>query len=480
MNAGLTGLFLGAGASYEAGLPIVWELTEEITSWLTPEKLRKFNQGWRDQGGGYSNEVMEDFASILTMPNTHYESMLGYLETQYRRKRDHRSEYHGIYSWMVELVYTLLYARHINNSSFLKRKIGYFEGIRFLAEENTPLWIFSLNHDVIVEAIAAHYSIPVHSGFGDGEVSLPCRSSNGEITGRLKAKVIKAETLDHKAMSFPNPAVKGIYLLKLHGALDVFAFNEGADLMKVMPMGEGAEGVIESLRVVNEEVFYPEPASPNGRAKVSNEICYKDDDGVMQFLRRSLLAGAFKFSDSNAQVLPKSLLKHFRANINFLSKLICVGYGFGDNHVNDIIRNWLEFSDKRSIEIVSPYASIPPFLMHVAPQVTISKMAATDYFDSVAGITRSRSDELDKKISTIARSRGNAQAKADLKAFGEQEIERYKILQAEKLSKFIEDGNAVDADELLKNQALIQADSEEEMLERMLSFMEARGREREA
>jgi hypothetical protein len=47
----LTGLFLGAGASYEAGLPLVWELTDELKKWLTPAKLREFNQGWRLQGG---------------------------------------------------------------------------------------------------------------------------------------------------------------------------------------------------------------------------------------------------------------------------------------------------------------------------------------------------------------------------------------------------------------------------------------------
>jgi hypothetical protein len=34
--AKLTGLFLGAGASYEVGMPLVWELTEELFRWLTP------------------------------------------------------------------------------------------------------------------------------------------------------------------------------------------------------------------------------------------------------------------------------------------------------------------------------------------------------------------------------------------------------------------------------------------------------------
>jgi hypothetical protein len=35
----LTGLFFGAGASYEAGMPLLWELTTEIKDWLTPAKI---------------------------------------------------------------------------------------------------------------------------------------------------------------------------------------------------------------------------------------------------------------------------------------------------------------------------------------------------------------------------------------------------------------------------------------------------------
>jgi hypothetical protein len=40
----LTGLFLGAGASYEVAMPLVWELTNEIKAWLTPDKLRALNR----------------------------------------------------------------------------------------------------------------------------------------------------------------------------------------------------------------------------------------------------------------------------------------------------------------------------------------------------------------------------------------------------------------------------------------------------
>jgi hypothetical protein len=54
----LTGLFLGAGASYEAGMPLVWELTAEIKNWLTADKIRELNACWRIQGGDYSDSVI--------------------------------------------------------------------------------------------------------------------------------------------------------------------------------------------------------------------------------------------------------------------------------------------------------------------------------------------------------------------------------------------------------------------------------------
>jgi len=65
------GLFLGAGASFELGMPLVWDLTAELKAWLTPAKLREFNKSWRSQGGGYSDAVIDDFAIWLTLPQVH-------------------------------------------------------------------------------------------------------------------------------------------------------------------------------------------------------------------------------------------------------------------------------------------------------------------------------------------------------------------------------------------------------------------------
>jgi hypothetical protein len=264
----LTGLFLGAGASYEAGMPLVWELTAEIKNWLNADKIRELNAGWRIQGGGYSDGVVNDLISILECPAAHYESVLGYMEVQFRPQRSQSQEYYGLYSWLVELVSHLLYLRHVNNLACIGRALPFYDGIRALAEANAPLWIFSLNHDVIVEAIAAHLSIPLHSGFSPSVVTLPRLNLIGNKKGEIRAEVLTKHDLEHHAMYFPNPFQAGIYLLKIHGALDVFTFNNGEDLLRLLPTGSGYEGVIDALRAANEDLFFPIPGAFGGSRKL--------------------------------------------------------------------------------------------------------------------------------------------------------------------------------------------------------------------
>jgi hypothetical protein len=476
MNTRLTGLFLGAGASYEAGMPLVWELTAEIKNWLTPNKLRELNQEWRLQGGGHPDAVIEDVATVLQMENLHYENILGYVETQYQRHNGLQQHYHHLYSWLVDLVYQLLYFRQVNNDRYLDGRLHFYEGIRSLAEKNSPLWVFSLNHDLVVEAIAARFAIPIHSGFSGELVTLPRRDSSGVKRGELRAEVLTKHDLENGVMYFPSPAQSGIYLLKIHGALDVFTFNEGADLLKLVPGAPGLSAVTATLRAANEELLYALPGAPGGKVHTTNEISYADEQGVMQFLRKSLLAGVYKFDEKRSQVLPKSLLKHFRQNLNFVSTLVCIGYGFGDIHINQILRQWLEFTPDRRLEIVNPNAKdIPTFIMHLAPQVTLVESGATDYLDAIAGIKRSRRDELEKQVAALAR--GKERMDSEMTEFLNLDNERRIAAFIEKIGAFRvkkERGNldSIGSPESVVNEWADEIQgTTEDMLERLLRFL---------
>ncbi len=371
------------------------------------------------------NSVIEDVIPVLERPDLHYEAILGYVETQFRRQRSLAQDYHGFYSWLVELVYMLLYYRQVNNNAFFANSLPFYDGLRGLVIENEPLWVFFLNHDLIVEMIVARLGLPLYCGFSSKTVALPRRNARGEKTGEIRAEVLTKHELEHAAMYFPNPFKPGIYLHKLHGSLDIFTFNNGDDLLRLLPDGKGVEAVSRVLRAANEELLYLLPGAPGGKAKALNEIAYADETGEMQFLRRTLLAGAYKFDEVKAQTLPKSTFRHFGANINFVTTLVCIGYGFGDLHINSVLAKWLEFSAARRLEIVSPQANgVPSFLLHVAPQVSVVQSTCTDYLDKRGGIARSKGEILQKRIGVVSRRVGHTRAKAAIQAFLSRNQER--------------------------------------------------------
>ena len=202
----LTGLLLGAGASYDLGMPLLKELTHELKSWLTPEKLRSLNLHWRRGGPGvdFPDDVIENLASVLDREDMHYENILGFLQTQSRRHSGEAQSYDGLYQFLSGIIYALLQERHLRNVDYIERNIRYLDGIKSFAEENAPLWIFSLNHDLIIECFAADVGIPIKSGFTEETLRLPRWSPRGILVGHLEAEVLPENVLKKRGLPFFN------------------------------------------------------------------------------------------------------------------------------------------------------------------------------------------------------------------------------------------------------------------------------------
>jgi len=256
-----------------------------------------------------------------------------------------------------------------------------YEGIAELAVQSQPLWVFSLNCDLMVELLALHCRIPLRDGFWPDEAMTITRwPSRRPRWDTLVADVISEENLKRGHLHLFGCGQHGINLLKLHGSLDVFAFRDGCDLCRLRPHGQGLRGILAPLHSLNDEIGN----WTNGRGPhLTNEIVYADTTGEMQFLRRTLLAGVHKFEKHEPQVMPHRMLDLFRSSINYVTRLYAVGYSFRDGHVNRVLRDWLEFSEGRSLVIANPnQARLPIELAHVAPQVTLRRQSAGDFFAS--------------------------------------------------------------------------------------------------
>ncbi|QJD91657.1 hypothetical protein HH213_17130 [Duganella dendranthematis] len=156
-----------------------------------------------------------------------------------------------------------------------------------------------------------------------------------------------------------------------------------------------------------------------------------------------------------------------------MTTLVCIGYGFGDLHINSIIREWLELSAARRLEIVNPgIDSIPPSLLHLALQVEIIPEGTTDYFDSVAGITRNRREKLEKRLHVCARRLGHKRFWDGLKAFNEENFsdEVRKMAEEMKITSLRSDASG---SSVFKTSFGDLDDLEEDRLERLALHLEA-------
>jgi hypothetical protein len=372
------GLFLGAGASFELGMPLVWGLTGEFKGYFTPEHLRELNAGWRQQGGGYEDSVIENTLALLKRDDLHYENILGYLETASRRPEPFAEQYGAMYQRMVELVYLLLYTRQVGSLPYIERGLTPFEGLAGFAKKSSPVWVFSLNHDLMLHLLAMHCRIPLRDGFWPDNTLTVFGNQPNVPRASLLGDIVSEEDLNRGNLHLFRSGEFGINLLRIHGALDIFAFRDGLDLCRLRPVDSELGGPLTALRIVNEEIGYWDHA---GKARIVNEIAYTDESGQEQFLQRTLLAGAQKFNKRFSQRLPQKVLDLFRSQINYVQKLYVVGYSFGDAHIDLVLRSWLEFSGDRSIVIVDPFRKeITPQLAHLALQIEIKNQTAGQFF----------------------------------------------------------------------------------------------------
>jgi hypothetical protein len=139
---------------------------------------------------------------------------------------------------------------------------------------------------LIVECLCAQYGVEICTGFTEAVV-LPRLDSAGKRIGELQAKVLRGEEFERPGITYGPQGSSVVNLLKIHGAL--IHFRDGKDLLKLVPL-TGVAGIIGALKAANEELIH---IHDGHRVKATNEITYTDETGEMQFLRRSLLAGAF-------------------------------------------------------------------------------------------------------------------------------------------------------------------------------------------
>jgi len=338
------GFLLGAGASYELGLPLVDELTIEFKTTIT--------RLWNSSYYKLPQKIEQILLPLFANESLNYEDIIGRIEVEIQRNHNKTlyQEWYGVLHRYLEVIYYLLFERHEKNQQYIKKRLHLLKPINKYCQDS-PLWIFSLNHDLLIEMMAEYFSIPLESGFKDS-IKL----------GGISFERLSRENMNNHQFNFIQNS-NGINLIKIHGSLDIFVHGDEKNYLKIVH----ENNIIDKINFLKNN----DPTLKKG-VKVTNEITYNDDKNILQFLRMTIMSGKHKYSSRVSHNMDDWFFKIFQGHINYVTELYCIGLSFQDQHVSSVLYDWLSFSRERKMIIVNPYLkSIPNEFTHISDQIEI-------------------------------------------------------------------------------------------------------------
>lgn len=369
----MDGIFLGAGASYEVGMPLVWEFTDVIRKNILKRLHTKlFNF--------HGDEKAKDFFKGLIEDKTlHYEDMVGLLEEKYLDNELNREVTHHIILQFIECIQLLLLEIQGNINLLFKAKVNHYVGLRKILEKKECTYVFSLNHDVVFESICNHHNIRFKDGF---------YHQNTNYSNIANFKCLTAKQIDDDSFDFFKDCDSGFNLIKLHGSIDMFAVEDKLLFLKVYGDTQCIDGIFNEIRKV--ENINISICKRDG-LRTANEVLTFDNDGELQFLRRSLLSGKHKFQKRFQQIVPVSFMNLFEKRIDKIDCLSVIGYSFGDKHINEILKNWFEKNNNRKVVVYDPFLTMVPEIFNSnANRVDLIQGGFTDFCNAFETETNSQ------------------------------------------------------------------------------------------
>ena len=228
----------------------------------------------------------------------------------------------------------------------------------------SPLWVFSLNHDLLFEMICTATQIPMKFGM----------NGKKEIYG-VNFETLSKEEMNSNRFSFFTKEKRTVNLVKMHGALDLFTEGNNRDYLKIVNSNSPSATFKDLKHIVETDM-----ATKNNKISFSPLITYFDNDGVDQFLMKTILSGKHKFTDKIQHDSGNWFFRIFEGYINHVKSLYVIGYSFGDEHINIRLCDWISFSASRKLIIVNPgIGEIPLQFRHLKDQCSIMKIGFRDF-----------------------------------------------------------------------------------------------------
>ena len=353
------GLLLGAGFSYDLGMPLASEFSDALFSRFNLAEMTALINGMRDHrpygdDKPLSKVTIDKMLEIVTdfyhSDKNNYEQLFADIENMPVTGSDAQQTVHYYLSIMRSIINELFLTYQLETyPCYLVNREKYkwfFDG--FTDDE---LWVLTLNHDILVEMLCIDYDILLREGYLD-IVQIP--TSNRELDRCIAFGKIPATEKDINNLYYFNSR-KGINLLKIHGGLnEYFQGDDKSGRNRLILSPNTSSNSMEYLSQIVGFIHTPHYYMNDRAVRLGSEICFSDTEGEMQFMQPSILTGSKKYSPTLSSNAREEKIELFSTALEKIDELYIIGYSFGDKHINNRIVHAMHLNPQMKVVIVNP------------------------------------------------------------------------------------------------------------------------------
>ncbi len=352
------GLLVGAGFSYDFGMPLGKELTEVFLGLFNKRNVRSLavvlskNSPYSEDRPINKEAILEGLGLLLEYKKrneSNYEELFSELQKlgdSSNKNQSDKDSYHYLFSIFYDIVYSILSIYQFESYAVLytKNKQWFSKFSSLLSDEET--WVFTLNHDLYMECLAVDLNIPIT--YGDRkDISFPV--SNQKMDNVINFTYSEGGNIDKDILGFFKNEY-GINLVKLHGGLSELDYKDKSVICnQSLKKNNSSELIHDFKRIENMAYFHEGKKIPSGKDRVIT-----NSEGELDIISKSMLTGGRKYSKTTNAKKGEEKLKILDEVLDELDELTIIGYGFGDSHINNRISNAMVRNNNLKLRIVNP------------------------------------------------------------------------------------------------------------------------------
>lgn len=352
------GLLLGAGFSFDLGMPLAYELTEDFLNLYNEANVNRLAlamSAWQPYGKERpinKNAIINGWGLLLDYKKskgTNYEAFLADLQNLKgvtNPTQSDRDSHEYLFVYFYDIIHTILslYQTASYELIYEHNKQWFSKVDNLLSDQET--WVFSLNHDLYFEYLALDFHIPIT--YGDDEtITFPI--SNLDLRRQITLSCMRREKVSVGHGGFYKN-VRGVNLVKLHGGLSELEYKDRTLLCNLRLNKPSSHELADEFLLSKEMAYY------RGGRKIAGgkDRTITNMAGELDIISQSMLTGGRKYSQTSKIKEGEEKLKLFDDTLKGLDQLTIIGYGFRDEHINFRISNALLLNPGLSVVIVNP------------------------------------------------------------------------------------------------------------------------------